>query len=272
MQKGDPLYSRRKQSQYQRFLLDKMSNHFEDWESTSEYDTDIDEDLVHLTGQVQDRITTMRNLEAAQQPVEFVIQEVAAVISVAVPTTTPVPEAMDVDAGLLAPTMGPGTPVQESEMPEVFGPKGAESADDVELLTDYEDEDEGRRDQRPMAARLSPIGFFQNLLDPVDEGDFDDEKEERLVVSLTVQHERPIVWRAQCIQLWQQLVDTAATANQMDPTNPRTVQEQYPILFQYLAEGGPDGEESVLTPKELEMGKAELTNTVTGRAMIFNAA
>ncbi|MCP4547124.1 MAG: hypothetical protein GY835_11715, partial [bacterium] len=139
---------------------------------------------------MQDRIKTMRNLEADQQPVEFVIQEVAAVVPVAVPTMTPVPEAMEVDAGLLTPTMGPGTPMQGSEMPEVFGPKRAGFGGDE--LMDYEDEEE---DQRQAAAQLPAIGFFENVLDPVDEGDFDDDKEARLVVSLMVQHERPILWR-----------------------------------------------------------------------------
>ncbi len=42
------------------------------------------------------------------------------------------------------------------------------------------------------------------------------------------------------------------------------VREQYPVLFQYLAEGGLDGEESMLTPLEIETGKADLNNTIAG--------
>ncbi|MCP4545843.1 MAG: hypothetical protein GY835_05175, partial [bacterium] len=151
-------------------------------------------------------------------------------------------------------------------MPEIFAKRVRPGFE--EELSDYMEEDE---EEQAAAARLPPIGFFQHPQDPVDEGDFDDDKEQKLIVSLTRHHERPIMWHAQCITIWKQLVETAAEANQQDATNPRTVWDQYPNLFQYLAEGGPDGEESVLTPFEVETGRVDLNNTIDGRIVVYMA-
>ncbi len=66
MQREHPLYSVRKQSQYQRFSQESVSGRFEDWESTDEYDTNIDEEVAQLTSNLEERVAQVRELEAEQ--------------------------------------------------------------------------------------------------------------------------------------------------------------------------------------------------------------
>ncbi len=174
---------------------------------------DIEEELVQLTNEVKEHVKILRKLEAVQPSEEESAQVVALVVPVV--AMMPTPAAMEIDAAPPASTMGPGRAPADSQMPEIFA-KRVRPEDEAEL-SDYMEEDEG---ERPVAAPLPPIGFFQHPQDPVDEGDFDDDKEQKLIVSLTVQHDRPILWRAQCITIWKQLMETAAEANQLDPTNP----------------------------------------------------
>ncbi len=117
---------------------------------------------------------------------------------------------------------------------------------------------------------MPAAGLFQHPLDPVDEGDFDNDKEQKLIVSLTRHHEDQSLWHAQCITIWADIVDAAAKANQADPMNPRTVWEQYPNLFQYLVDGAPNFE-TVLTPYEVETGRVDLKTTIPGRTVVYMA-
>ncbi len=105
----------------------------------------------------------------------------------------------------------------------------------------------------------------------MDEGDFDDEKEQRLIISLTEHQDNPVVWQAQCIALWKQLVEAAAENNSQHPSRQRTVREQYPDLVRYLAEGAPEGTDSVLTLWEVEMGKPDLKNMIAMREVLYMA-
>ncbi len=104
-------------------------------------------------------------------------------------------------------------------MPEIFAKRGRPE-DEAELLDYMEEDEEEQLAAAPLPSVGKAIGFFQHLQDPVDEGDFDDDKEQKLIVSLTLHHEHLIVWRAQCIMIWKQLVEATAQVNQQDPTNP----------------------------------------------------
>ncbi len=90
-------------------------------------------------------------------------------------------------------------------------------------------------------------------------------------MSLTEHHDDPVIWQAQCITLWKQLVEAAAETNSQHPANQRTVQDQYPDLFQYLADGAPEGTKSVLTLWEVETGKPDLKDTIAVREVVFLA-
>ncbi len=68
MDRSHALYSRRKQSQYQRFMESTESAKWEDRESTSEYDTDIDNDIEKLTDELQAMVQVLHDLQAQQQP------------------------------------------------------------------------------------------------------------------------------------------------------------------------------------------------------------
>ncbi len=134
MQKGQPLYSRRKQSQFQRFLLHSPSGKFEDWESTSEYDMDIEKELVQLTSELETRIKDLCSLEEEQPLEEETVQLVQMVIPVSSVTLAP---PMEVD-GALPTTMGPGWASVDGSMLEIFVTRGGQ--EDEEELEDYMDE------------------------------------------------------------------------------------------------------------------------------------
>ncbi len=261
MQKDHLLYLKRKQSQYLRFRKHSISGHFEDWESDSEYDTDIENELIQLTDELEARITALHTLEQ-QQPLE---EETAQIVQLVVPVSAAMPAPqMEIDNAPLT-TMGPGQVAADDQLPPVFTEGGMEEDDG--LLEDYmEETDEAGPVVVPAA------GLFQHPMDPVDEGDFDDAKEQQLIDSLIIHHGYPVMWCAQFITIWKQLVETAAEANQQDPTNPQTVKEQYPKLFQYLVEGGPDSVGSVLTQFEAETGRADMKDTINGCAVIYMAA
>ncbi len=54
MQKGqDPLYSRQKQSKVQHFQAEPSDAQWYEWESMSEYDTNIDDVVEKLTNELQ---------------------------------------------------------------------------------------------------------------------------------------------------------------------------------------------------------------------------
>ncbi len=49
------------------------------------------------------------------------------------------------------------------------------------------------------------------------------------------------------------------------------MQEQYPEFFTYLAEGAPEGTDSVLTFWEMENGKPDLKETIAAREVLYVA-
>ncbi len=106
------------------------------------------------------------------------------------PVTGAIPAlAMEVDPSLET-TMGPGRAAVDDRLPpEIFADQtGDEGWAMEQVLPDYEEEeDEQERIVIQPAAR-----FFQNPLDPVDEGDFDEDREQKLIVSLTRHHEHPV--------------------------------------------------------------------------------
>ncbi len=44
-------------------------------------------------------------------------------------------------------------------------------------------------------------------MEPVDEGDFDNEVELQIITALTQHHPNPVAWQAECIAVWKQLVE-----------------------------------------------------------------
>ncbi len=59
--------------------------------------------------------------------------------------------------------------------------------------------------------------------------------------------------------------------NAANPANHRTVREQYPELFRYLAEGAQENAETVLTAYEVETGKPDQKTTIGGREVVLMA-
>ncbi len=105
----------------------------------------------------------------------------------------------------------------------------------------------------------------------MDEGDFDDESELQIITALTRQHPNPAVWQAECIAIWKQLVEAVAETNRQHPARQTNVREQYPELFAYLADGAPEGMDSVLTLWEIEKGKPDLVETIATREVLYAA-
>ncbi len=103
----------------------------------------------------------------------------------------------------------------------------------------------------------------------VDEEDFDEAAEQRLIMSLSQTDGNPVIWQAQCIAMWKQLVEAAAEMNAEHPGEHRMVRGQYPELFRYLAEGAPENSKTVLTAWELEMGRADQKTTIGAREVIL---
>ncbi len=93
-------------------------------------------------------------------------------------------------------------------MPVVFADTG-----DEEEVEEEELEEEHTEDERETGF----TGLFRHPQDSVDEGDFTEEREQRLIVSLTRDHDNPILWQAQCIALWRQICDAAAEMNAENP-------------------------------------------------------
>ncbi len=66
-------------------------------------------------------------------------------------------------------------------------------------------------------------------------------------------------------------MEAAAEANRQHPAHQMTVQDQYLDLFWYLAEGAPEGTDSVLTLWEMENGKPDLKDTIAARKVLYTA-
>ncbi|MCP4676359.1 MAG: hypothetical protein GY854_12780, partial [Deltaproteobacteria bacterium] len=162
---GDALYSKRKQSTITRFMKESTTHQFEDWESTSEYDTDIEEELVRLTTEVGERVQGLQELQAAQLPEDQTAQEVQLVVSTV--ATEQVPDIwakdMEVDSTVPpAPTMGPGMAAADTGMPSIFDQPAVEMEETE--LTDYEESDGEQQQPRLLPA----LGFFRHPMDQVD--------------------------------------------------------------------------------------------------------
>ncbi len=180
MQKNQPLYSRWKQSQYQRFCVQPEGTKWEDRDSTSEYDTNIDEQLVQLTKDLQERIETLRSLQQ-EQPLE---EETVALVGQVVPVQSAMPALpMEVD-GALPTTMGPGQLEAGEGLPTIFLARTGEEE------TEEEDVVEMDESEQPQPGPIEE-----------DEGAFDAEREQWLIVSLTQHHDNLVSWQAQCIVL-----------------------------------------------------------------------
>ncbi len=117
MQKNyDRLYLKHKQSMHRRWKSDLDLMHWVHWESTDEYDTDVDATTEELHGTLQARVEQMQSLEAAQLP-EAVIAEVVMHVVAPMVATMLTPEDMDMTgAGPGTTSMGPGTPVPSEDM------------------------------------------------------------------------------------------------------------------------------------------------------------
>ncbi len=66
-------------------------------------------------------------------------------------------------------------------------------------------------------------------------------------------------------------MEAAADTNAENPTQPWVVWEQYPKLFQYLADGAPENTEMVLTAWEMDTGRLDLKDTIDRREVTFIA-
>ncbi len=251
MQSQHPLFSWRKQSQYQRFCEEPEDARWNKRDSTSEYDTDLNELLVKLTKDLQEHIDSLHTLRD-EQPLE---EESAALVQMVMPVESGMPApSMEVDgATVLQTTMGPGWLDAAENMPPIFLEHTEEEEPEAEDVVEMDESEQPEAD----------------LID--DEGEFDEDREHKLIVSLTHHHNSPIAWWAQCITLWRQIAETAAEVNQLNSANQQTIREQYPDLFQYLAYGGPEDSDSVLTTYEIETGRADLKDMIARRAVIHMA-
>ncbi len=133
------------------------------------------------------------------------------------------------------------------------------------------DEVEQKQHECEEAARAgrSVFGLFAHPMDPVDEGDFDDEQEFQIISALTRQHPNAAIWQTECIALWKQVVKAAAEYNCQHPARQTNVWGQYLELFQYLAEGAPEGTDSVLMLWEMETGKPDLKETIAACEVLY---
>ncbi len=107
--------------------------------------------------------------------------------------------------------------------------------------------------------------MFAHPTDPVDEDDFDDAAEQRIIAALTESDHNLMVWQAECIMIWRQLVEAALDYNCRHPNQQATMQQQYPDLFEYLA----DGPDTVLTPWEQEYGQEDQRETIMAREVLM---
>ncbi len=257
MQEGqDTHYFRQKQSKVQRFQGGPTDAKWADWELTSEYDTDIDTEVENLTNKLQTRVDKLSALQAQQLSGTETAQIMAWVVP-PVLTMTPDPPVMDMDtlpAGAEPETtMGPGQPAGGAEMPSLFA----------------ETEDERMDREQHEAEEVEQVvqfrGLFRHLMDAVDDSDFDKNAELRTITSLTALHHNLVAWQAECISVWKQLVEAAAEHNCNHLANQANVQQQYSELFAYLAEGTPEGTESVLMIWEMESGKPDQVEMIAAR-------
>ncbi len=93
--------------------------HWVNWESTDEYDTDVDTAAQELHKRLQARLQQIQSLEAGQLP-EAVVAEIVMQVVESVTVMMPVPEDMDTSGAGPGASMGPGMPVQSKDMPVVL--------------------------------------------------------------------------------------------------------------------------------------------------------
>ncbi len=110
---------------------------------------------------------------------------------------------------------------------------------------------------------------FRHDTEAVDEGDFDNDAELQIITTLTMLTHNLVAWQAECLAVWKQLVEAAAEANRQHPARQTNVQQQYPDLFAYLAEGAAEGTEPVLMPWEMEYGKPDQKETIAAREVLL---
>ncbi len=156
MQKGrDPMYSKCKQSLYNRWVKDLVRTLWVDWESTDEYDTDIDTATEKKCGRLQQRVMQFQSLMTEQLPGAVIAKVVRELL---LPVVVALAEATDVSAVGPGSTMGPGTPVPSEVMP---------------LVLDAEE----RANEKEAAKQRRLQETFQHATDSVDSKDLDDMQE-----------------------------------------------------------------------------------------------
>ncbi len=96
-------------------------------------------------------------------------------------------------------------------------------------------------------------------MDPMNEEDFDDAAEKQMIMALSQFTENLAAWQAECIIVWRQLVEAAAEFNCMHLRQQASIRQQYPDIFEYLAEH-PD---TVLMAWEVEYGAEDQWETIT---------
>ncbi len=112
-------------------------------------------------------------------------------------------------------------------------------------------------------------GHFHHLTDPLDDGNFDNMAEMRIIAALTELDHNLVAWQSECIVIWRQLVEAVTESNHKHPGQQATVKQQYLELFAYLAEGVAEGAESVLMPWEIEYGKPDQKETIAVREVLL---
>ncbi len=167
--------------------------------------------MEQLTNDLKARVDDLHALQEQQPPEEETAMLVQQVV---LPVASGTPALMDIDGAPLT-TMGPGRTAAEDVMPTIFG--------DQEEQEELEEEEQREMD----GAEPRFIGLFRYLDELVDEGDIVEDREQRLIVSLTECRDNPAIWQAQCIALWKRLVEAAAETNSQYPTSQRTVGDQY---------------------------------------------
>ncbi len=93
------------------------------WESTDEYNTEVDGVVKNLCKRLQARVMQLQDLELAQLLGPVIAEVVSQVVPPAAGAPTPAGvEVMDMTAAGPGSMMGPDTPVQSEEMPWVLNP------------------------------------------------------------------------------------------------------------------------------------------------------
>ncbi len=105
-------------------MKDQSRSPWGEWESTDEYDTEVDDMVENLCKRLQSQVMQLQNLEIAQLPGSAIAEVVSQVVPPAAGAPTPAGvEVMDMTGAGPGSTMGPSMRVQLEEMPWVLNPE-----------------------------------------------------------------------------------------------------------------------------------------------------